>query len=56
MQNACHEEKVAVEKVKKIQTSPPPPPTFCKMMLNYFNKSHLSPQGAAPVHIKMIMT
>lgn len=44
MQNACHEEKVTVEKVKKIQTSPPPPPppTFCKMMLNCFNKSQTS--------------
>lgn len=56
MQNACQEEKVTVEKFKKPQTSPPPPPTFCKMMLNCFNKSHLSPQGAALTHIKMIMT
>lgn len=54
MQSACQEEKVTVETVR---TSPPLPlPIFHKVMLNCFNKSLLSPEGAAPINIKMIMT
>ena len=55
MQNASWEERVTVEIVKK-NPKQPPPKTPLKMVLDCFNKSHLSPQGAAHIHIRTIMT